>query len=543
MNRRTILSDVLVLGAGVAGLRAAAAAAERGLSVAVVSNGQSASPEILGLNAPVRPEDSLQAYCEDTMISGCQLNDEELVRVLGKTVMDELAWLEKIGVRFSREPDGSFTAMQTLGARCPRLVRSGTASGATEAKALLSYLEGREVQCLRSVDILGLVLRNGRAVGAYGMNAQGQLLHLCAKCVVLATGGSGAIRSFTTYPHNLVGDGYALAYLAGARLRDMEFQQFEPCCLAWPEHLRGKIMVTTLMRRGATLLNGERKPFLENYGLNADNAQKGELARAILKEIQAGRGTPHGGVYFDLTMLSDKVLYEQHKLFTAPVRAAGINLKKEYVEVVPAAHTQLGGIVIGPDCSTDVEGLFVCGEASGGLHGANRVGGNAGAEVVVFGRIAGESAATYASVTEALTKKEETACWAKTEEEILSRFGGSGKASLYEIRVSIDKCMTEKVGPFRDAAGITAALEKLDELEYAIETADVEDLSAYAQYVHCRNILLVSRLQAMGSALRQESRGVFFRTDFPAQDDKNWKKTILFQCKNGHPSYEIRSVL
>ena len=543
MDCRKTESDVLVIGAGIAGLRAAAAAAEEGLSVAVVSNGGCASPEILGLNAPVAPGDSIRAYCEDTISGGCGLNDSRLVRTLAENVCGEINWLEGLGIRFNRKPDGSYALLQTLGARCPRLVRSGIASGATEMRTLLPFLRSHGVKEYRNVDVLGLLHCGGCVTGAYGVDAQGGLIRFSAQATVLATGGSGAIRGFTTYPRNLTGDGYAMAYEAGAQLMDMEFLQFEPCCLIWPEKLRGKIIVTTLMRRGAVLRNGLGEMFLEKYGLNAGNAQKGQLARAILREIRDGRGTPRGGVYFDLTMLSDEVLFEEHKLFTAPLVAEGIDLKKEMVEVVPAAHTQLGGVVTEPDCSTNIAGLFACGEVSGGLHGANRIGGNAGAEVVVFGAIAGKSAAAFARGQRPVPEKEEQALWAETEARILCRLGGDGGEAVDAVRKELDACMSGKVGPFRSASELSEAIDTIGSLERRLSALKVRSVSDYARYVHCSHMLCVSKMQAEASLLRRESRGVFFRSDYPEQDDAVWRRNIFIEKADEGMSLRTRGLM
>ncbi len=540
MGCRKIQSDVLVVGAGITGLRAAAEAAAEGLTVTIVSKGECASPEILGLNAPVMPDDSVEAYCEDTLSGGRSLNDSRLVRALAENVCGEIGWLEEHGVRFDRKPDGSYALLQTLGARCPRLVRSGVASGVSEMRVLLPLLRSLGVKEYRGVDILGLLYGSGRVTGAYGVDDHGDLVRFSASATVLATGGSGAIRGFTTYPGNLTGDGYAMAYDAGAQLMDMEFNQFEPCCLAWPESLKGKIMVTTLMRRGAVLRNRLGETFLENYGLDPDSVQKGELARAILREIRAGRGSPHGGVFFDLTMLSDEVLFDQHKLFTAPVAAAGIDLKKEMVEVVPASHTQLGGVIVEPDCSTNVAGLFACGEVSGGLHGANRIGGNAGAEVVVFGRIAGKSAAAFVGASPPVSPSEEEAIWSEAEKQILRRLGGDDVSSAAEIRRELDLCMSEKVGPFRDAKGLSEALDTIAALEDRLSALKFRNVADYARYAHCQHMLCVSRMQAEASALRLESRGVFYRSDYPEQDDSDWRKNILIVRQGDKMAFRTR---
>ena len=532
MKHKITDTDVLVIGGGVSGLRAAVAAAEKGQHVTLVSKGSCASPEIMGFNAPVMPGDSEELYYEDMGKSGCGINDNRLARTLSQHVMDEVAWLESAGVHFNKDEKGNYIAIHTLGTTYPRLIKSGTSSGVTEMNVLLKLCDQLGIEQYMPVDILGLIKTAGKICGAYGVDNKEQVVLFRAKAVVLAMGGCGAIQSFSTYPKALIGDGYAMAYEAGASLVDMEFQQFEPCCFVYPKAIEGKVIATTLLRHGAELLNGEGKEFMADYGLTRENAQKGSLARAMESEVRAGRGTPHGGIYYNMTMVNRDLLYKDHAIFTRPAVEAGMDLTKEMPEMMPASHTNLGGVVIDRTGRTEVKGLFACGEVTGGLHGANRLGGCAGAETVVFGRLAGESAAEYAASSGRPDRASfETECGSIINGlEILST--RRGDKELGGIRKNLGIGLHKEMGILRSSASIARAAEMVDKLRDELENACTDGIKDAAEYIHCRNMLLLAEMQIMASSARKESRGVFYRSDYPEADEKNWKKNILIH-KNG----------
>jgi succinate dehydrogenase/fumarate reductase flavoprotein subunit len=315
----------------------------------------------------------------------------------------------------------------------------------------------------------------------------------------------------------------------------MEFQQFEPCCFVWPEKIAGKVIATTLLRHGAELLNGERREFMQDYGLTRENAQKSTLSRAMVSEVEAGRGTPHGGIYYNMTMMSPKFLYEDHAIFTRPAVEVGMDLTKEMPEMCPAAHTCLGGVRVDENCCAGVRALYACGEVIGGLHGANRIGGSAGAETVVFGALAGKSAAAYIiSGTKYPSKSAVKRAW-KAEGPKLSAMlaqNGSG-VSVAEIREKLGDLISEKLGITRSEKGLTEAKIEIDQLRAELSKAAAGSIDEAAEFYHCENMLLVASAQVEASLMRRESRGVFFREDFPKQDDENWEKNIVAGEKDG----------
>lgn len=521
----TVYSDLLIIGNGVAGLRAAAAAAEKGVKALVVSKGPSASPEIMGFNAPVLPEDSTDLYFADMERSGYGINDSRLAKILSERVLPEVEWLENNGVHFARDEKGLYSPIHTLGTTYPRLIRAGVSSGSVEMKALKDICEKNNIKVDIPVDILGLLKDGNKVIGAWGIK-RGMLMRYLAKAVVLATGGCGALQSFTTYPKEIIGDGYAMAYEVGASLVDMEIQQFEPCCFVYPDSIRGKVIATTLLRHGAELRNGLREPFLEKYGLSRDNAQKGNLSRAMNSEVMAGRGTPHGGIYYDMTMFDADFLYKDHAIFTRPAQQVGMDLTKEMPEMMPAAHTNLGGVIIDGNAMTQLEGLFACGEVIGGLHGGNRLGGSAGAETVVFGHLAGDSASDYV-----LSHSEE-----QTEgsfDEVISKMemlGNRGSVNhSASIRERLGICMTKNLGIVRNAETIKCCAKEIKELRTLLDASGAETLADAASIIHCEHMLTLAEMQVRASDMRKESRGVFYREDYPETDETNWRKNIVIR--------------
>ena len=365
------MTDVLVIGGGLAGWRAAQAAARAGCSVRLVANGVGNSPEIHALNCPVHPEDSVELFIEDTMRSGKGANDRALVETLCR---ESVALKDEFP--FDREPDGGYKLLHTLGASVPRCVSIGHAIGEYALREIRRELAGK-------VEVV-----EGRVT---------RIDFTEARSVVLATGGWCGKYPFTTNPPYLRGDGIELAKSLGAAVRDMNVVQYEPTVALAPPRLRGIPVITTMLFEGATFRNAEGEEFLRDKHVNKD-----EMAAAVLSEIAAGRGID-GGVWYDATGVPSEVMAERYGATYARYAAADVDISKTPMLVAPAPHTSLGGVVIDVKCrvlrpdGSPIPGLFAAGEVTGGVHGANRLGGNAGTEVLVFGRIAGNSAADFAT--------------------------------------------------------------------------------------------------------------------------------------------------
>ena len=378
------MTDVLVIGGGLAGWRAAEAAVKRGASVALVANGVGNSPDIHALNVPVRADDSVERFIDDTLTSGKGACDPKLVEVLCREsvkLADEFP--------FDRNADGSYKLLQPLGCSVPRCVSIDHKIGAwilAKIKRDLSdkveVIHGRVTQLSRTSSLFTIHHSLGDDDGT-----------CTARSVVIATGGWCGKYAFSDNPPELRGDGIDLAVNLGAATRDMNLVQYEPTVALAPAKLRCIPVITTMLYEGATFRNRLGDEFLADKHANKD-----EISRAILAEIKVGRGVD-GGVWFDATGVPREILETTYIDTVRRYASAGVDITREPMLVAPAPHTSLGGLVIDARCrvlradGSPIPGLFAAGEVTGGVHGANRIGGNAGTEVLVFGRIAGESAA------------------------------------------------------------------------------------------------------------------------------------------------------
>ena len=380
------MHDVLIIGGGLAGWRAAEAAARAGAKVALVANGVGNSPDIHALNVPVGPGDSVGLFVDDTLKSGRGACDRDLVEVLCREAVklsDEFP--------FDRNPDGSYKMLQPLGCSVPRCVSIDHKIGAWALAKIKKELAGK-VEVVQGR--VGRIVRNSTFYTLHFTFAEGEESR-SARSVVIATGGWCGKYDFSDNPPELRGDGIDMAVALGAATRDMDAIQYEPTVALAPARLRGIPVITTMLFEGATFRNANGDEFLPDKHANKD-----AVSRAIFAEIEAGRGVD-GGVWFDATKVPREILDTTYIDTVKRYAAAGVDIHKEPMLVAPAPHTSLGGLVVDARCrvlkadGSPIPGLFAAGEVTGGIHGLNRIGGNAGTEVLVFGRIAGEESATY----------------------------------------------------------------------------------------------------------------------------------------------------
>lgn len=540
-NVKQFKAEIVVVGGGLAGLRAAAAAAEEGADVLLLTNGPSASPDLSGFSAPVGANDSLELYVSDIEASAQGINNTRLAKKLASVSLDEIVYLESLGFVFDKNEDGTYNTIQSLGASVPRLVHYQSKTGVKAMELTRNSALEHNARILDSATVLSLICSEGKISGVLFYDHKEQLPCCClCKAVILASGGYGAIQKFSTYPSNIYGSGYAMAYKAGADMVDMELQQFEPCLYVYPPEIKGKVLVTTLIRNGAKLYNGEMHEFMPDYGLTPDNAQKGPLSRAIFSEILAGRSTPHGGIYYDVRELPDKLLFVDSRIFTQPAVNAGLDLHKDLPEVAPGGHTSLGGVRVDENCRSSIDNLFACGEVIGGVHGANRLGGNAGAETLVFGRIAGKSAAEYAKTNEYPCVEMFLDSLAEDAATLLKRLGGfEGCESVENIYTEILETMTDNAGIVRTENSLNAAEAKFAEIEEKLRNASVKSEEDALSLYKCENMLLIGRMAVSASLMRKESRGVFYRNDYPERNDRDWLKNIVVRNENGTMQLEV----
>jgi succinate dehydrogenase/fumarate reductase flavoprotein subunit len=525
-NCKHTVTDILVIGNGLAGLRAAQAAARKGADVLVVSKGAGASPDIMGFNVTAVAEDSADTFYEDIMKSGSFINNKKLARVLAEDSIKEVSNLEDLGLEFDKNEDGSLDALQPIGCRFPRLVRHKALTGMKAMKLITDDCKEQGVVFQSGIMITDLLQSNNRIVGAVGIRLKdGEFVSFLAKAVLLASGGCGAIHPVSTYPKTIIGDGYAMAYRAGVELVDMEVLQFDPCCYVYPESIKGHPIATTMLNAGAKLLNAKGEDFMkEKYGKDAGKVLKAELSRAMALEIMEGNGTKHGGVLYDVTMLPRDMVVIGHSIFYDPAFKVGLDLMKEPAEVAPAAHTLMGGVKIDEFCAASKEGLYAAGEVTGGVHGANRLGG--GAQYALAQEFISED------IVKELIAHEEAKYLERKERK-------QGASDAAEILKGIQKTMSENVGMVKNSEGLNNAAAELAKLEDRLADIPIADGKQLTDVYKFENMITTGKLQVIASLQRTESRGVHCRSDFPDSDDANWIKNIVIKQVEGDMKIEI----
>jgi len=396
-------TDILILGGGLTGICAAYEIIKHSeRRVDLLQWGGGASPYIHGFCLPVGQDDSEELFFADSMASGYGQCRESLVRCLCRESVTLPEYFRELGLDIDRE-NGKPRLVKSLGSTVARIAGIGNSTGAvllsTLRKKLAASGHYREHRNFRALELLKT---DRRVTGVRCYDAQTDSFRtVSAGLVILATGGFGRLFPESTNSRDIGGDGCAMAYLAGGKMTDMEFIQFEPSAAVWPEELAGKSIITTMFYEGAVLRGGDGERFMDEC------VPKDAQAKAISREILRGNSSPHGGVWFDATAVPKAMLEGIYKPYRDRYLAHGIDLMQQPVEIAPAAHTTCGGVLIDEACRTGIPGLLACGEVTGGLHGANRLGGNAGLETMVFGRIAGQTALQEWMETEELQESVE----------------------------------------------------------------------------------------------------------------------------------------
>lgn len=503
-----------VIGAGLSALTAARElAAAGGAEIRVFSVGAGASPFVHGFNIPLCPGDSPEAFARDTLESGRGLSDPGLVARLCWDSVKVPPFLREHGVELDRD-GGGYALLQPLGSSFPRVACSGSHTGVRILSALSRELrQNPRVRFADHTRVLRVQCAGGRVCGITAFDErEKRFFSEPADCVVLAPGGFCGIYPFSTNPPDTGGDGIAMAYRAGAVLTDMEFVQFEPSAAVYPPQLRGQSVITTMFYEGAVLRNARGERFMLRRGEEAERVNKDVLSLCIAEELQNGGGTAHGGVYFDATGVGAEVLRQKYASYAERYRRCGIDIGREMFEIAPAAHTSLGGVAIDENCAASVAGLFAAGEVTGGIHGANRIGGNAGLETLVFGIRAGQSAARY-------LQKEKTPRPPLPDAPIPEDVSLSDE-ELRRIREKMERRLDVDLSVIRDGAGLAAAKQELGALlRQVMETlgARGKDKKAPPQLVYeamrLENDLLCALLLAASALERTGSAGCHVRRD------------------------------
>ena len=536
MNIKTISTDVLIIGSGGAGSRAAIEVDESGLKATIVSKGLSFRSGCTGMaeggyNAvfkTVDKDDSIEAHMKDTLKGGSYLNDKKLVEILVNESPKRLIDLENYGALFDRQESGQINQRPFGGQTYRRTCYQGDRTGAELLNALKEEIIKRDIECIEEVMITSLITDGNQVIGATGLDLKdSSLIYFKAKSVILASGGAGQLFPVTSNTFQKNGDGFAIAYRAGANLIDMEQIQFHPTGMVTPESKKGVLVTEAVRAEGGKLFNNDGERFMSKYDPEKmELATRDVVARSIYQEIIEGRGTENGGVYLDISHLDDDYIQEQLETMVLQFENLGVDIKNEPIEVAPTAHHFMGGLKIDTDASTSLENLFGAGEVCGGVHGANRLGGNALADTQVFGKIAGENASKVANESELKTNDEMV-------EKEASRIKGlikEGSIKPQEFKDRIKNLMWEKVSIVRDEKGLNEALKQLLEMQKELENLNVSDKKQYNDELltalEVTNMVEICIVIVESAILRRESRGAHYRSDFPESSDE-WKRSII----------------
>ena len=515
MEFRHIKTDALVIGGGVAGYMAAYWMG-KGLKITLLNTGRGASPFITGYNVPVMDGDSVNKFYDDTYESGRRQGTPDLIRIMAEGSIETVPFLKKLGFCFDME-DGHFRIRRPIGSSYPRVIGNGNISGKIIGDLLQERLKTRDnVELLNSVRILRLFKKDGKVCGAFGIDGKtGESYCFDARAVILATGGFCKIYEFSSNTADIGGDGIAMAYDMGVPLVDMEFVQFEPSGAVWPLEIRGHGMITTLNHEGAVIKNNQGERFMFRYAPEGELVNKDVLGRCIFKEVEEGRGSPHGGVWFDCTAVGETRLHEAYEMFYQRYARHGIDISKEPIEIFPTAHTSLGGVSINNDCMTILPGLFACGEIVGGLYGSNRIGGTAGTEVQVFGKRAGIAARKYlefAGTVEFATEDE----WSELRDKVAGVRGKEvlSEEKLNDIRSDMKSLLSEAFNVIRNGEKMKNASNTLKELLDEVEESGRQMTGAgILAKMRLQNDLQTAYLLSLSAIKRKESCGCHWRSD------------------------------
>ncbi len=584
MDYQTFEHDVLVIGAGGAGLRAAVEASAAGVSVGLVCKSLLGKAHTVmaegGMAAAlgnVDDRDSWETHFADTMRGGQYLNNWRMAELHAKEAPARVRELEAWGAVFDRTRDGRILQRNFGGHKYPRLAHVGDRTGLEMIRTLQDYGVHQGIDVHMECTVVELLKDGERVVGAFGYDRErGRFRVFKANAVVLASGGIGRAFKVTSNSWEYTGDGQSLAYRAGAELIDMEFVQFHPTGMVWPPSVKGILVTEGVRGEGGVLRNSEGRRFMfddipELYRhQTADSEEEGwiytqgdkearrppelltrdHVARCIVREIKEGRGSPHGGVFLDIAWIKSKLpngaehirkklpsMYHQFK------QLAGIDITATPMEVGPTTHYVMGGVRVDADSQmSTVPGLFAAGEVAGGLNGANRLGGNSLSDLLVFGKRAGEYAAAFARDQPAAAIDEgQVEAAARAALEPLDR-QGSGEAP-YQVQYELQDLMQNQVGIVRNDGELRGALEALQRLQERVKRVEAQGNREYNSGWHTaldlRNLMTVAEAVTRAAIERKESRGAHFREDHLGKDEE-WGRTMLVIRQGDDGAMEIR---
>ena len=558
LNIKTLETDIIILGSGGAGLFAALHAHQTNpnlhITIAVKGLlGKCGCTRMVqgGYNVALAEGDSVERHFMDTIEGGKWLCDQDLAWTLASISVERIRELEnELGCFFDRNPDGTIHQKAFAGQTFDRTVHKGDLTGIEIINRLAEQVWARGIHRLEEYRAVELIHSEDSKslAGVLMLDMQnGEFTLVRAKAVLLATGGGPTMYKYHTPSGDKSCDGLAMALRAGLVLRDMEMVQFHPTgLLAGPgTRMTGTVLEEGLRGAGGYLLNGNKERFMGNYDSRNERATRDIVSRSINSEIRAGRATPNGGVYIQMSHLGPDTVRKLFKGMVERCADSGFNLAEEMVEVVPTAHYMMGGLVFKPDCSTDLPGLFAAGEDTGGVHGANRLGGNGVANSTVFGGIAGDVMAKWA-VNQPLAEcnMAEVIASIEAHEAPLKREPGD----IELIRDALAEVMWDDVGISRSKESLQRARTKLDELDRSLNQMGVGDLQraynlTWQDWMNLRNLILVSKSVTEAAIARENSRGAHYREDFPEPGDLDTSYFTAVKLFNAQLTIENRPVL
>ncbi|MBI3054787.1 MAG: FAD-binding protein [Betaproteobacteria bacterium] len=525
--------DVLVIGGGLAAMRAALAAAGTGARTGLMLKGvlgQSGSSAIAGgglaavMDVADVPEDSVEKHFKDTLASADYVSDSELVRQLVTHAAQAVRELEEMGAQFVRKNDGEIEVFLAPAHSYRRSVRVAGGGTARMIGPLTQYLRSQSIEVMERTSALEILLEGGRAAGVVAVHGA-MLVLVRAKAIVLATGGAGRIYPLTSNMTESTGDGYAMALRSGVALTGMEFVQFTPTALSFPKALEGTSTGGVLLGlEGTRMWNAKRERFMERYDpVRKEASTRAILSRAIQTEVVEGRGSPHGGVFLDLTRNDADTLERLAAPFMKTLAPHGIDIRRQPIEIAPAVHYFMGGVEINPRTQTAVPGLYAAGEVAGGVQGSNRLSSNSLSDVNVFGKIAGFEAAVYAREQSRLCEWEQVERLAARRLERFHRENtGAPGARLGELHARLKQVMFAHAGLVRDAESMMRGIEAIAVLRVELDALAPVAARALGHFYEVRNMLDVAEVVTRSALHREESRGAHFRIDYPEKNDARW---------------------
>jgi succinate dehydrogenase / fumarate reductase, flavoprotein subunit len=492
----------------------------------------------------VDEEDTWQTHFQDTLFGGKYLNNWRMAELHAREAPERVLELERWGGVFDRTPDRRLSQRAFGGHSYKRLVHIGDRTGRELLRTLQDRAVHRDVEVFMECTITRLLMDGDRVCGAFGYwRTTGDFVLFKARAVVLATGGAGKCYRITSNSWECTGDGHALAYEAGAELVDMEFVQFHPTGMVWPPGVVGLLVTEAVRGEGGILRTSEGERFMERYDAKRmELSTRDVVARAIYTEVTEGRGSPRGGVYLDVSHLPEKTVKKKLEgMYDQFLELAGVDITQDPMEVGPTCHYFMGGVRVDPeDGASSVPGLYAVGECSGGMNGANRLGGNSLSDLLVFGKRAGEGAAGYAA--RAGEPEVDDGQIEEAASEMTGYLTGDGAEDPYAIQTDLESTMQELVGIFRDERGLVRALTGLEDLRRRAGNARAQSGRAFnPAWNLCRDLqTMITCAEAVTHAalLREESRGAHSRLDFPDPRDHWGKHNIVVRKTPGGMSVE-----